>query len=67
MSELGSTRLLSSKDVRARTSLSRATIWRKIGAGEFPRPVRLGPNRVAWVEAQVDAWIERKVAGGRPQ
>ena len=40
----------------------RSTIWRKITAGEFPAPVRLGINTVAWPESQIDAWLDaRKV------
>lgn len=42
-------RLISRREVEARTSLSRATIWRKVRAGLFPKPVSLG-SRVAWRE-----------------
>jgi prophage regulatory protein len=30
---------------------------RKWKAGEFPRPVPVSGRRVAWVEAEVDAWL----------
>lgn len=50
-------RLISGREVQARTSLSRATIWRRVRAGLFPRPVSLGTNRIAWVEDSVSAWI----------
>lgn len=51
------TRLLSSAVVQDRTSLSRATIWRRVRSGEFPAPLKLGPNRIAWRESDVDNWI----------
>ena len=26
-------------------------------AGDFPKRVRIGPNRVGWVRTEVEAWI----------
>jgi prophage regulatory protein len=46
--------------VRARTGLSRSTIWRLERRGEFPRHRRISRNVVAWVEAEVSAWIQAK-------
>jgi prophage regulatory protein len=37
--------------------LSYPTIWRRIQAGTFPKPVQLGPNSVGWIEEEIDAWI----------
>jgi len=42
------------------TSLSRSTIYDLIQKGSFPKPVRLGPNRVAWRERDVIAWLESR-------
>jgi prophage regulatory protein len=30
--------------------------------GKFPRPVELSEARIAWVEHEVDAWVESKIA-----
>jgi len=38
--------------------LSYATIQRKIKAGEFPAPVRLGANSVGWKLSEVQAWLD---------
>ena len=55
-------RLLSRDDLVARgISLNKATIWRKLKAGEFPRPVKVG-NRLAWVEGEIDEYIAGLVA-----
>jgi prophage regulatory protein len=35
---------------------------RLVKAGEFPAPVPLSEKRVAWVEAEVDACLEQRVA-----
>jgi prophage regulatory protein len=49
-------RFLKITDVVRETSLSRATIYRLIAADDFPAPIRVGPQRVAWAERTVDAW-----------
>jgi prophage regulatory protein len=41
---------------------SRAHIYRLIHAKKFPEPVRLGENRIAFVESEVDDWLTSKVA-----
>lgn len=43
--------------VRARTGLSRSTIYAYIASGMFPVQRRLGPRRVAWRASEVKAWI----------
>jgi prophage regulatory protein len=30
--------------------------------GKFPRRVQVGPNRVAWLESEVEAWVAARVA-----
>lgn len=49
-------RLLKIADVVRETSLHRATIYRAIKAGTFPPSRRLGAQRVAWFEADIEAW-----------
>jgi prophage regulatory protein len=48
-------------EVRNRVPFSRASIYRKISAGEFPRPYSLGARAVGWLESDIDAWIESRV------
>lgn len=48
-------RLLTSAEVIEVTRLSRATIYRMVVAGEFPAPVQLSPNRVTWLNSDVEA------------
>lgn len=54
--------LLRMPQVRGRTGLSRSTIYAMIARGEFPQPVRLGANSVAWPEADISSWIAARVA-----
>lgn len=37
-------------------------IARLEAAGKFPRRVKLGPNRVAWLRAEVEAWVDERIA-----
>ena len=48
-----SKRFLSMQEVRSRTTFSKTHLYRLINAGEFPRPVPIGPHRVAFVESEV--------------
>lgn len=48
-------RLLRLRDVQARVPLGRTTLYNKMRRGEFPKPVSLGGNAVAWVESEVQA------------
>lgn len=49
--------LLRLSEVKARTGLSRTTIYRKIGAGTFPRSHQISDGLVAWYESDIDAWV----------
>jgi prophage regulatory protein len=50
--------LLRLADVMLATSIGSSTIYRKIAAKQFPRPLRLGPGSVRWKAAEVSAWID---------
>lgn len=54
-------RLLGLKTVKDRTSLSEMTIRRMIERAQFPRPVKVSSNRIAWREPDVSAWINSRV------
>ncbi len=50
-------RFLPEQEVVERTTLARATIWRGVKAGTFPKPAKISTHRVAWYEHEVNAWI----------
>jgi prophage regulatory protein len=54
-------RFLSLKDVVNLTSLSRATIDRKVASGDFPLPIRLSERRKCFSEAAVKEWMAGKI------
>jgi prophage regulatory protein len=55
-------RIIKRKEVETITGLSCASIYRKIAAKDFPAQVKLGKNAVGWVESEIQAWIEDKMA-----
>lgn len=42
--------------VERMTGLPRSTLYAKVAAGEFPKPVRLGARSVGWFEQDIAAW-----------
>ncbi|WP_442593381.1 helix-turn-helix transcriptional regulator [Parapusillimonas sp. JC17] len=46
------------KDVIRITSLSRSTLYRRIAAGRFPAPVKLGGRASGWTAQDLQAWID---------
>jgi prophage regulatory protein len=41
---------------------SKAHLFRLIRAGKFPKPIRLGENRIAFPESEIDDWVASKIA-----
>jgi len=48
------------KVVGMKTGLSRASIYKYVDLGLFPRQRQIGPGRVAWRASDVRAWIETR-------
>ena len=49
-------------EVSDRTGLPRSSIYAKIQAGDFPRPIKLGARSVGWLEADINSWLDEKVS-----
>ena len=48
--------------VMAKTSISRSHIYALIESGEFPKQYSLSERSVAWVETEIDEWIDSRIA-----
>ena len=55
-------RLLPIAAVVEKAGICRSHIWRLIGRGAFPGPLRLGKRARAWRSDEIDAWIEARTA-----
>ena len=49
------------RTVLAKTGLSRSTLYRKIGAGKFPRQIKIAERCCAWRSTAVDAWLRNPI------
>ena len=64
-------RFIRLSEVMSRTGYGRTSIYRKMDDGSFPKSLKLGgppkdPNvfdsrAVAWIEDEVDQWIESRI------
>ncbi len=63
--------LLRLKQVQEHTGISRSTIYSMMNPKAraydptFPKSIQLSPRTVAWVAAELEAWIVAKAAAGR--
>ncbi|ELP5728321.1 AlpA family transcriptional regulator [Vibrio vulnificus] len=55
-------RLIRFREVLAMTGLSRSSMYRFIEENQFPAQVQLGGRAVAWVESEVQEWIQQRAA-----
>lgn len=53
-------RILRMDDIQKLLSVSRATIYRWMEAGHFPKPFHLGPNAIAWRREVIEEWIRSR-------
>ena len=52
--------ILRRKDVERATCLSKATLYRMMNSGTFPKPVRLSERTVGWLRRDIEEWIESR-------
>lgn len=57
-------RILRLAEVMRITRLSKATVYRQIHTGSFPRPVKLGPRAVGWLAGEVFEWLAERPRAG---
>lgn len=57
MERLMTDKMLRIEEVMEITRLSRATIYRKMSKGQFPKPLKLGDRAVRWRQSEIEAWL----------
>ncbi|WP_052074516.1 helix-turn-helix transcriptional regulator [Shewanella mangrovi] len=55
-------RLIRMNEVTQRIGLCKASVYNRINSGDFPKPVSIGGGRVAWLESDIDQWIESRLS-----
>ena len=51
--------------VKARTGLSRSTIYLRMSENRFPKPVSLGDRAVGWIENEIESWLTQQIDKSR--
>lgn len=54
--------LLRLPQVCERVNLSRTPVLNAIDRGEFPQPIKIAPRAVAWIESEINDWIQQRIA-----
>ena len=60
--ELDSERIVRMEELLRRLQISRATVYRWLDEGRFPRPVRLGERTIGWKESSLAGWLADREA-----
>lgn len=63
--EIAGKRLIRVPEVLRRVGFSRTTMYELIKEGRFPDKVIIGARSVAFVESEIDAWIENTISDSR--
>jgi prophage regulatory protein len=61
----GSIRILRLAQVIATTGMSKTMIYELQAQEDFPMRVQITPHLVGWIEAEVQAWLARRVETSR--
>lgn len=56
-------KLIRIRSVLEMTSISKSYIYQLVKKGVFPKPVQLikGGKAVAWIESEVQSWVESRI------
>lgn len=57
--------LIRMPEVLKRIGLGKAWVYRLISQGAFPKPVKIGSRSVAFIESEIDEWINQRIAESR--
>ena len=61
MTDLPKHRFIRRPEVELRTGLSRSSIYAKMDEGSFPKQIKLGERMVAWLESDIETWLEERI------
>ena len=53
--------ILRRRQVERRTGLPRSSIYLMMAEGRFPKPIKLGPRAVGWIECEVERWLVARI------
>lgn len=57
--------LIRLSEVQRRTGYSKAWLYRLMSEKRFPLPVKIGSRAIAFIESEIDAWIQERINASR--
>lgn len=54
-------------EVKRRTGYSKAWIYRLMSQGKFPSSIKIGTRAIAFVESEIDDWINQRIEESRKE
>ncbi|MDY4368621.1 AlpA family transcriptional regulator [Pectobacterium brasiliense] len=60
-----SNNLIRLPEVQRRTGYSKAWLYRLMKERRFPAAIKIGSRSIAFVESEVDEWIDQRIAESR--
>jgi prophage regulatory protein len=57
-----SIKLIKISDVTSNLGLSKSHMYALIQRGKFPKPIKLSERSSAWLESEVNDWIESRIS-----
>lgn len=57
MEQVAGRKVIRLPEVEARVKKSRSTIYRDVRKGDFPAPIKLGPNSIGWFADMIDSYL----------
>lgn len=60
-------RLIRLSEVQRRTGYSKAWIYRLMSQEKFPASIKVGTRSIAFVESEIDEWINQRIAESRKE
>ncbi|WP_042820825.1 helix-turn-helix transcriptional regulator [Yersinia wautersii] len=52
-------------EVQKRTGYSKAWLYRLMNQKRFPQSVKIGTRSIAFIESEIDEWINQRIAESR--
>ncbi|CDH24583.1 helix-turn-helix transcriptional regulator [Xenorhabdus bovienii] len=52
-------------EVQRRTGYGKAWIYKLIADNKFPKQVKIGTRSIAFIESEIDGWIDQRISESR--
>lgn len=59
--------LIRLSEVQRRTGYSKARLYRLMSQGKFPSSIKIGSRAIAFVENEIDDWINQRIEESRKE